>query len=128
MTDLTVQQIEVLKTVALWANRFSCIRRVYIFGSFARGAPDPRDIDIAIDYTEDVIKQTALDCYTDVNAQSADLEQSLRGIVSVHVGWTGLSVLRDGYDQKAWASIHAGNLVHCCGKAQMIWTEPKPKP
>src|SRR5260221_876079 len=31
-------------------------------------------------------------------------------------------------EEKAWAAIRAGKVVHCCGKAQMIWTEPKPQP
>jgi predicted nucleotidyltransferase len=123
MNGPTAKQIEVLKIVAEWANRFPCIRNIYVFGSLARGVEMPNDVDIAVAYIEDVTK-TALRCYTDVNKCSGDLEQSLSGIVSVRVGWTGL-VLADGYDQKAWTTIHAGKVVYCCGKAQMIWTEPR---
>ena len=53
MTSPTAKQIEVLKTVAEWADRFTCIRNVFVFGSFVRGAQTPDDIDIAVDYTED---------------------------------------------------------------------------
>jgi predicted nucleotidyltransferase len=127
MDGPTDRQIEVLKTVAAWAVRFPCIRTVYVFGSFARGDQMPHDIDIAVDYIEDVAKHTALKCYSDVNLCSTGLERSLNKIVSAQVGWTGLAVLRDGYDQKAWAAIHAGTLVAFYGKAQMIWTEPKPQ-
>jgi len=126
MNSPSAKQLEVLNLVAAWADRFPCIRRIYIFGSFARGISTPNDIDIAVDYTDNV--RTELQCYSDVNARSIDLEQSVRGIVPVRVGWTGLAALRDGYDQTAWISIHAGRVVHCCGKAQMIWTEPKPQP
>jgi predicted nucleotidyltransferase len=126
ITHLTAKQIEVLKIAAAWADEFPCIRTVYIFGSFVRGVLTPHDIDIAVDYIEDVVKRTALQCYSDVNSHSADLEQSLSRVLSVHVGWTGLSVLRDGYDHKAWAAIHAGKVVHCDRKAKLIWTEPKP--
>jgi hypothetical protein len=69
----------------------------------------------------------ALKCYSDVNACSTDLEQSSSRIISVRVAWTGLTVLRDGYDEKAWTAIHAGRLIQCCRKAEMIWTEPKPQ-
>jgi predicted nucleotidyltransferase len=116
MNGPTAKQIEVLKIVAEWANRFPCIRNIYVFGSFARGVEIPHDIDIAVDYSEDVTKRTALKCYTDVNAASTDLEQSLSRTVQVRVGWTGLSVLRDGYDKKAWAAIRSGEVRHCCGK------------
>jgi predicted nucleotidyltransferase len=128
MTSPTAKQIEVLKTVAAWADRFTCIRNVFVFGSFARGVQTPDDIDIAIDYTEDVHKRAAPKCYSDVNACSMDLEQALRKFVPVHIGWTGLAVFNQGYDEKAWAAIHAGKVVLRCGKAQMIWTEPKPQP
>jgi predicted nucleotidyltransferase len=127
MTGPTAKQIEVLNIVAEWADRFPCIRTVYVFGSFVRCVQTPHDIDIAVDYSEDVAKRIALKCYTDVNLSSTDLEQSLGKVVSVGVGWTGLAVLRDGYDQKAWMAIRAGKVVHCCGKAQMIWTDPKPQ-
>lgn len=127
MNGPTAKQIEVLKIVAAWAVRFPCIRKAYVFGSFARGDQTPHDIDIAIEYTEDVAKRTALKCYSDVNAHSGDLEQSLSKMVSAHVGWTGLAVLRNGYDQEAWAAIHAGTVVGSCGKAQMISTRPKPR-
>jgi predicted nucleotidyltransferase len=128
MNGPTAKQIEVLKIVAEWADRFPCIRNIYVFGSFARGLELPHDLDIAVDYSEDVAKRTALKCYSDVNTSSTDLEQSLSRIVSVGVGWTGLAVLADGYDQKAWMAIHAGKVVYCCGKAQMIWTEPRSQP
>jgi len=114
MHSPTVKQIEVLKTVAEWADRFPCIRKIYVFGSFARGVEMPDDVDIAVDYIEDVTK-TALRCYTDVNVCSGDLEQSLSGIVSVRVGWTGL-VLADGYDQKAW-------MGDSCGKGGLLLRE-----
>jgi predicted nucleotidyltransferase len=127
MTGPTAKQIEVLKIVAAWADKFPCIRTVFVFGSFARGVQSPHDIDIAVDYIEDVAKRMALKCYSDVNACSTDLEQSLSRIISVRVAWTGLTVLRDGYDEKAWTAIHAGRLIQCCGKAEMIWTEPKPQ-
>jgi predicted nucleotidyltransferase len=122
----TAQQIEVLKIVADWADRFPCIRHIYIFGSYVRGAQIPDDIDIAVAYTEEVSKRTALQCYTDVNFHSTDLEQSLGRIVTPRVAWTGLRLLLDGYDHTAWGAIHAGTVVHCHRKAKMIWTEPKP--
>jgi predicted nucleotidyltransferase len=125
MNGPTVKQMEVLKIVASWADQFPCIRNVYVFGSFARDAQMPHDIDIAVDYIEDVAKQTALKCYSDVNMGSIDLERSLSRIVSVRVGWTGLASLKDEYDQIAWAAIHAGKEVYRCGKAKMLWTDPK---
>jgi predicted nucleotidyltransferase len=125
MNEPTAKQIEVLKIAAAWANKFPCVRTLYFFGSWARGAPAPSDIDIAIEYVDDVRKRLALRCYTDVNVSSAELELSLRTILPVRVGWTGLAVLSEGYDEKAWAAIRAGRLVHSCGKAQIIWTEPK---
>jgi predicted nucleotidyltransferase len=124
MNGPTAKQIEVLKIVAAWADRFPCIRNVFVFGSFIRGVQMPQDIDIAIDYTDDVAERIATQCYIEVNTCSMDLERSLSSIVSVRVGWTGLAVLSEGYDQKAWDAIHAGKTVHCHGKAQMIWTAP----
>jgi predicted nucleotidyltransferase len=128
LSDLTNTQIEVLQAVAEWANRFPCIRVVYVFGSFARGHHAPNDLDIAVEFTEDVVRRTAVECYTDVNLGSTDLERALAKILSVSVGWTGLTVLRDGYDHRAWAAIRAGRLLQCSGKARMIWTEPTPQP
>lgn len=128
MNEPTAKQIEVLQTAAAWANKFRCVRTLYIFGSFARGAPAPNDIDIAIDYVDEVRKRLAARCYTDVNKASMELEQSLHTILSIPIGWTGLAVLSEGYDEKAWAAIREGSLVQSCGKAQMIWTEPRSKP
>ena len=125
MYESTGRQIEVLTIADAWANKFPCVRTLYIFGSFARGDPAPSDIDIAIEYVDEVHKRQALQCYTDVNASSEELEQSLHTILRVRVGWTGLGVLREGYDETAWAAIRAGAVVHSCGKAQMIWTKPK---
>jgi predicted nucleotidyltransferase len=50
----TAKQIEVLKIADAWANKFPCVRTLYIFGSFARGDPEPGDIDIAIEYVDEV--------------------------------------------------------------------------
>ena len=125
MNGITAKQREVLKTLAAWADQFPCIRGVYVFGSFARGVEMPDDIDIAIDYSE-LGNRVAVACYSAVNASSEDLEHSLSKIVPVHVAWTGLAVLSEGYDQTAWAAIQSGRVVQCCGKAQMIWTDPKP--
>ena len=122
MSEPTARQIEVLKIVAEWAQRFSCIQTVYVFGSFARGVQKPSDIDIAVGYVEDVAKRPMLECYSNVNACSAELEQSLSKVVSAPVGWTGL-VIAQGYDQTAWAAIRAGRMLRCCGKAQLIWTD-----
>lgn len=125
MNEPTAKQIEVLKIAAAWANKFPCVRTLYFFGSWARGAPAPSDIDIAIEYVDEVRKHQAHQCYTEVNTSSEELEQSLHTILPVRVGWTGLDVLGAGYDETAWAAIRAGGLVHSCGKAHMIWTKPK---
>ena len=37
MNNPATQQIQVLKTVAEWADQFTCIRKIHVFGSFARG-------------------------------------------------------------------------------------------
>jgi hypothetical protein len=34
-----------------------------------------------------------------------ELEQCLHTILSVPIGWTGLAVLSEGYDAKAWPGI-----------------------
>ena|SRR5215467_1599076 len=128
MNNPATQQTQVLKTVAQWADRFTCIRKIHVFGSFARGEEKCSDIDIAVDYTDEVRELKAVQCYTEVNISSADLEETLRKIVSVQVGWTGLDVLRtQKYDHKAWEAIKSGRVTQCCGKAQLVWTEPKPK-
>ena len=88
-----IQQIQVLKILAEWADRFTCIRKIHIFGSFVRGEKFS-DIDIAVDYIDDVRKLKAVQCYTEVNKSSTDLEKTLSKIVSVQVGWTGLEILR----------------------------------
>jgi predicted nucleotidyltransferase len=125
MNNLATQQIQVLKTVAEWADRFTCIRKIHIFGSFARGEKFG-DIDIAVDYIDDVRELKAVQCYTDVNTSSADLEETLSKVVSVQVGWTGLNVLRTKkYDATAWEAIKSGKVIQCCGKAQLVWTKPK---
>ena len=122
-----IQQIQVLKIVAEWAARFTCIRKIHIFGSFVRGEKFS-DIDIAVDYIDDVRELKAIQCYTEVNTSSADLEKTLRMVVAVQVGWTGLDVLRTKkYDNTAWEAIKSGRVIQSCGKAQLVWTEPKPK-
>jgi hypothetical protein len=55
-------------------------------------------------------------CYTNVNANSAELERSLSRVISVPVGWTGLASLRDGYDEVAWKSIRSGREIGYCGR------------
>jgi len=93
MNNPATQQIQVLKTVAEWADQFTCIRKIHVFGSFARGE-EFSDIDIAVDYIDDVRELKAVQCYTEVNKSSTDLEKTLSKIVSVQVGWTGLDILR----------------------------------
>jgi len=93
MNNPATQQIQVLKTVAEWADQFTCIRKIHVFGSFARGE-EFSDIDIAVDYIDDVRELKAVQCYTEVNKSSTDLEKTLSKMVSVQVGWTGLDILR----------------------------------
>ena len=123
MNKPATQQIQVLKTVAKWADRFTCIRKIHVFGSFAR-CEAFSDIDIAVEYTT---KDPPAECYTAVNACSTQLEEDLRRIVPARVGWTGLAVKSQGYDHKAWDAIKSGRVIQCCGKAQLVWTQPKPK-
>jgi predicted nucleotidyltransferase len=124
---LTSNQAEVLRIVAEWAARFPCISAIYVFGSFARDDKSPSDLDIAVAYTEEALNALLHECYTNVNLSSPDLETSLKQVISAPVGWTGLASLREGYDQVTWDAIHAGREVGSCGKARMIWTEPKPQ-
>jgi predicted nucleotidyltransferase len=126
--SLSPDQVKILRIVAEWADLFPCIDAVYVFGSVARGEETPHDIDIAIEYSDEVRANVtaAIECYTNVNARSPELEQSLARVISVSVGWTGLASLREGYDEVAWKSIRAGWETGCCMKAKLIWTEPKP--
>ena len=118
-----IQQIQVLKTVAEWADRFTCIRKIHIFGSFVRGEAFS-DIDIAVEYAT---KDPPLECYTAVNRSSPDpranFEQnsSSSNRLDQHRGQAL------GYDQKAWEAIRSGRVIQSRGKAQLVWTEPKPK-
>jgi predicted nucleotidyltransferase len=123
MNNPATQQIQVLKTVAKWADRFTCIRKIHVFGSFARGEVFS-DIDIAVEYTT---KDPSPECYTAVNMCSGELEEALRRIIPTRIGWTNIAVKSQGYDQKAWDAINSGMVIQCCGKAQLVWTKPKPK-
>src|SRR5262249_1846080 len=76
MNNPATQQIQVLKTVAEWADQFTCIRKIHVFGSFARGE-EFSDIDIAVDYIDDVRELKAVQCYTEVNKSSTDLDRLL---------------------------------------------------
>src|SRR5262249_44229472 len=97
-----IQQIQVLKTVAEWADRFTCIRKIHVFGNLER-VKKFSNLDIAFNSIADVGELNAIKGYTEVNPSSADLEKALRKIVSVKVGWTGLEVLRTKkYDHTAW--------------------------
>ena len=119
------QQIQVLKTVAEWGDRFTCIRKIHVFGSFARGEQFS-DIDIAVQYTS---KDPPLECYTAVNTCSGELEEALSKVVPASIGWTNIAVKHphQGYDHKAWDAINSGKVIQCCKKAQLVWTKPKPK-
>src|SRR5262249_7625776 len=88
-----IQQIQVLKIVAEWADRFTCIRKIHIFGSFVRGEAFS-DIDIAVEYAT---KDPPLECYTAVNRSSPDLERTLSRIVPAPIGWTNIAVKALGY-------------------------------
>lgn len=125
MDKLTTQQIRVLKTIAEWADRFTCIRKIHVFGSFARGEQFS-DIDIAVEYTS---KDPPLECYTAVNTCSGELEEALSEVVPASIGWTNIAVKHphQGYDLKAWDAINSGKVIQCCQKAQLVWTKPKPK-
>jgi predicted nucleotidyltransferase len=125
---LTSDQAEVLRIVAEWAARFPCISAIYVFGSFARNDRSPSDLDIAVAYTEEELNALVHEGYTNVNLSSPDLEASLKQVISAPVAWTGIKVLGEDYDHVAWDAIHSGREVGSCGKAKMIWTEPKPKP
>jgi hypothetical protein len=80
----------------------------------------------AVEYIPEVAT-AAIDCYTDVNTRSPELERSLEPIISAPVGWTGLAPMSTGYDAVAWKAIRAGQELGRRGKALMIWTEPKPR-
>src|SRR5215831_2637653 len=69
MNNPANQQIQVLKTVAKWADRFTCIRKIHVFGSFAR-CEAFSDVDIAVEYTT---KDPSPECYTAVNTCSGEL-------------------------------------------------------
>ena len=69
MNNPANQQIQVLKTVAKWADRFTCIRKIHVFGSFAR-CEAFSDVDITVEYTT---KDPSPECYTAVNTCSGEL-------------------------------------------------------
>jgi hypothetical protein len=96
---------------------------MHVFGSFVRGEKFS-DIDIAVEYTS---KDPPVECYTAVNQCSGELEEALSRVVSAKVGWTNIAVKMLGYDHKAWNAINSGEVIQRCGKAQLVWTEPKPK-
>lgn len=123
MGNLTETHFEVVKIISTWADQFPCIHKVYVFGSFARGDEAPSDIDVAVEYIDDI--SNCIHCYRDVSTGSVILERSLRRMVSAPVGWTGLAALRDEYDQIVWTAIHSGKMLYSWGKAEMILTSSK---
>ena len=47
---------EIKGLIAIWASRYEIIRRIWLFGSLARGhCDDPSDIDLAFELFEDAI-------------------------------------------------------------------------
>jgi hypothetical protein len=127
MSNLSHLQLQVMNILDEWADKFACLSTVYVFGSFARGAENPNDIDVAVEYTDEVRERRDLNCYTKVNIGSADVEESVRAITPVPLGWTGLNVLLAGYDKKAWEAIRSGDELHRHGKVRMVRTEPYDK-
>jgi predicted nucleotidyltransferase len=127
-SQMSPDQTAALRIVAEWADLFPCINSVYVFGSFARGDQAAKDIDIAIEYSDGVRSRMRpdLECYTNVNLRSLELQQALEHAISISVGWTGLASLREPYDQVAWNAIRTGREMGSFGKAKLIATEPKP--
>jgi len=123
MDKATTKQIQILETVAEWADRFTCIRKIHVFGSFAR-CEAFSDIDMAVEYTS---KDPPPECYTAVNMRSGELEEALSRVVPANIGWTNIAVKNQGYDHKAWEAINSGKVIQCCGKARLVWTKPKSK-
>ena len=125
MNNPATQQIQVLKIVAEWADRFTCIRKIHVFGSFARGEQFS-DIDIAVEYTS---KDPPVECYTAVNTCSGELEEALSRVVTARIGWTNIAVKHplQGYDHTAWEAIKSSRVIQSCGKAQVVWTSQSQK-
>src|SRR5262249_46455161 len=105
MNNPANQQIQVLKTVAKWADRFTCIRKIHVFGSFAR-CEAFSDVDIAVEYTT---KDPSPECYTAVNTCSGEL-----------------ALLWQIYSCRCSLQIHFRQCGHRCGgrrakTSRMVW-------
>jgi predicted nucleotidyltransferase len=116
----------VLEMISAWAERYVCIERVYIFGSFARGDPYPNDIDVAVWFTEATINRNEVMDYTAAQASSEDLADSILGMSLPKISWTGMTPFTECYDFQAWRYIRAGREVRRLGNAALIYTDPKP--
>jgi predicted nucleotidyltransferase len=69
---VTLEQDKILKVISAWADKYPCIKAMYVFGSVARNeATATSDLDIAFEYVSEVRSYdcNAVGCYTTVNDQ-----------------------------------------------------------
>jgi predicted nucleotidyltransferase len=125
---LTPKQTAILTEIGDWAEGYSCLAKVHVFGSIARADDTAKsDLDIAFEYVPDIGEGHAnTACYTRVNADWESLAEALGREFGHQPRCTGLS-FADPYDVEAWRAIRSGHEVGRCAKAVMTWTAPKPK-
>jgi predicted nucleotidyltransferase len=126
---VTLEQDKILKVISAWADKYPCIKAMYVFGSVARNeATATSDLDIAFEYVSEVrsYESNAVGCYTTVNDQWEQLVEELKQICRYQPSQTGLSPFSDSYDHKAWSYIRNGREIGRYGKVILTWTARKP--
>ena len=125
---MSVFQERILQNLADFADRFECIRALYLFGGVARGETEAADdIDIYVDFAEGFENSAALSrSYEQFQAQCAEWAEQQRSLIDRKVSFHHPS-LRAPKDE-AWDVIqqHALNAPHCIRKAIMVATPPRP--
>src|SRR5262245_38039439 len=127
--QLAEKQRAILHEIATWAENYSCISKMHVFGSIARDeATTASDLDIAFEYVSGIReKHTTVECYSNVNKDWEEFAERLQEMFGHQPRATGLAPLSMPYDVKAWCAIREGREIGRSGKAVMTWTARKPK-
>jgi predicted nucleotidyltransferase len=115
-----------LRTIAQWADRFGCIKRVIIFGSVARGDEEPNsDLDVDLEFVAPLTERAA-ESYRNACRSFDDLRRDV-----LHATGHSLDIsnyVLDHLDDVARRAIECGIELGALGKAKIVATAPKPKP
>jgi predicted nucleotidyltransferase len=118
------KQKAALRIIAVWADRFACVKSAVIYGSVARGDEKPSsDLDLDLQFKSDLTAPGMVESYTNAQQSFDELHEQILSATGHPLKLSNYVITR--YDHFARRAIECGTEIGGRGKTRVVATKPK---